>query len=415
MLSSRWQREEAMRGVFEFFSSLMNASVWLHAIFAILLGWAVSVHSNESPSNLVQELRDGEFSYTSVHQFARGSHLSLSTEAPSALENNAEEIPKIIWTYWNNDNLPDFIERCIANWRFFNPGYQIFVVTPSNLDQFIRSEPPKYFGGSAFTPQFQSDWVRMELLALYGGIWMDASTVLLGSLDWVHRMQQFEQKDGLIFYVDHMTHDFNRPVVENWFIASVPGGQFVKNWRKEYTWALDHFTNGFEYANYLRQKYGKRIVDFMLQGMNTEGRCRYLMQHVTALRLMFIDEIDMNFVLLRAEDGPMHLLGTDDLRPSTIEQYVLKWTRVPMMEWKELTELQVPMIKLIGQHRHVLLNRVEMDTKSGNVHSHSLYAQVVDKAASNNFMPPTWRYNLKRRLKNFTAHLKRFFRWFRWN
>ena len=389
----------------------MNASVWLHAIFAILLGWAVSVHSNESPSNLVQELRDGEFSYTSVHQFARGSHLSLSTEAPSALENNAEEIPKIIWTYWNNDNLPDFIERCIANWRFFNPGYQIFVVTPSNLDQFIRSEPPKYFGGSAFTPQFQSDWVRMELLALYGGIWMDASTVLLGSLDWVHRMQQFEQKDGLIFYVDHMTHDFNRPVVENWFIASVPGGQFVKNWRKEYTWALDHFTNGFEYANYLRQKYGKRIVDFMLQGMNSRGHCRYLMQHVVALRLMFIDKIATNFVLLRAEDGPMHLLGTKtkELRPSSVGKYVRKWTRVPMMEWKELTELQVPMIKLIGQHRRALLTQVALDTESGSIHPQSLYAQLIDEDAAASYDESSWH----RRLKAFKMHLNRFLRWLR--
>jgi mannosyltransferase OCH1-like enzyme len=31
----------------------------------------------------------------------------------------------------------------------------------------------------------RSDWVRLELLNRYGGIWLDASTILTESLAWV--------------------------------------------------------------------------------------------------------------------------------------------------------------------------------------------------------------------------------------
>lgn len=356
--------------------------------------------------NIVDQLRTDEFSYASKHQLAPSESVALSFERPSS--QNLHEIPKIIWTYWNDDNLPEFIDRCIANWRFFNPEYQIHVVTRANLDRYINSEPPKHFHKSSYTPQYQSDWVRLELLVRYGGIWMDASAVLLGPLEWVHRHQKFENRDGVIFYVDPLTSDYSKPVVENWFIASVPAAPFIQRWRQVYSWALDRFNNGYEYVQYLRQVHGKQPIDNMLQGMNTKGLSHYLMQHVAALKVMFIDNIDMKFVLLRAEDGPMHLQGSMEVLPWRLFSYARKWTRLPITEWKELTELQVPMIKLVGNHRKALLYQAEHDRAIGAIHPESLYAQLIDEIPSVTYYTPiSWR----RRWASFKTHLLHFSSW----
>jgi mannosyltransferase OCH1-like enzyme len=42
-------------------------------------------------------------------------------------------IPKKIWTYWDNDRLPEIIEKCINTWKKHNPNYEIIVLSKQNL------------------------------------------------------------------------------------------------------------------------------------------------------------------------------------------------------------------------------------------------------------------------------------------
>ena len=57
---------------------------------------------------------------------------------------SVHRIPAIIWTYWNNDTIPDIVKRCIDSWAYHNPEYKINVVTPSNLYDYIDINIKKY-------------------------------------------------------------------------------------------------------------------------------------------------------------------------------------------------------------------------------------------------------------------------------
>ena len=301
--------------------------------------------------------------------------------------------------------MPHLITRCLANWRFFNPDYEIHLISLHNLHLYIDTPPPNFFHKSAFTAQFQSDWVRLELLSRYGGIWIDASTLFLGSLEWVHRMQSFENRDGVVFYVNDLTRDLNRPVIENWFIAATPTSPFIQAWRQEYHFALDHFANGRDYAFHLKKIHSKHVIEHATQGVGANG---YLMQHIAALKLMFVDEVPLNFVLLDSLEGPMHLLSSLKYQDKYVEPYVRKWTQLPMTEWAELARLQVPMIKLIGQQRRALIRRVQMDRRYYRIDSRSLYAQLLDMDSAHT---PEWIVKVMR----FGARLKSFLSKLHWN
>ncbi len=49
----------------------------------------------------------------------------------------SQEIPKTIWTYWDSEDLPDFVSKCIAKWRRLHPDWTIVVLNPKNLKDYL--------------------------------------------------------------------------------------------------------------------------------------------------------------------------------------------------------------------------------------------------------------------------------------
>ena len=130
-------------------------------------------------------------------------------------------IPKVIWTFWNKEPIPPFMTNCIKTWSRSNPQYQINVVTRSKLSKILDLELvpiPKHFND--LSPQYQADWVRLAVLTLYGGIWVDASFIMTASLDFLHAIQERENTEGFQFYLKEFTTIPEFPYYENWFIAA---------------------------------------------------------------------------------------------------------------------------------------------------------------------------------------------------
>ena len=69
---------------------------------------------------------------------------------------------------------------------------------------------------------------------IFGGIWLDASTILTAPLDWVLQAQQAQGSEYLGFYLQRFTTSTQYPVVENWFMAAAPGSAFVTAWQREF-------------------------------------------------------------------------------------------------------------------------------------------------------------------------------------
>ena len=144
-------------------------------------------------------------------------------------------IPRTIWTFWDDaDKVPAIVQMCIATWRKHNPDYSLTVLTMDNH--------MKYTGGVDVrkikhndSKQRASDFVRLLVLAEHGGVWCDASTICLQSLDWVQRkLSSNPDADFVGFYLDGWTRIQQFPVIESWWFACIPRSPLGCAWRDEF-------------------------------------------------------------------------------------------------------------------------------------------------------------------------------------
>ncbi|CAE8645381.1 unnamed protein product [Polarella glacialis] len=176
----------------------------------------------------------------------------------------AAPIPKIVWTFWENlpfppppplpagnssealspsrqqsAQLPPFLDLCIASWRALNPNWEVRVLNPSTMYTWISKEDlPKTF--DQLIVHHQSDAIRLALLAKYGGVWLDADTILLKPLDEVLGPDPSER----LFFTSVSTPHWNETAalsrvrydnrfdqpkfqIENWFLASPAHDPFI--------------------------------------------------------------------------------------------------------------------------------------------------------------------------------------------
>ena len=90
-----------------------------------------------------------------------------------------DKIPKIIWSYWDSDEIPEIVKLSIKSWKKTSPQYKINFMNQKNIETLISL--PAYW--KTLPAYRQSDIIRLRLLEKYGGVWIDASTILLEDLD----------------------------------------------------------------------------------------------------------------------------------------------------------------------------------------------------------------------------------------
>lgn len=208
---------------------------------------------------------------------------------------STETIPRIIWTYWQAAPAPDFIQACLANWRHFAPDHEVRLLDRDGIAHWLPALRPDFDQLPAYR---QADWLRVQLLARHGGIWMDASMLLSRDLGWLHETRRSRAADYVGFYIDRYTTRAQLPVIENWMMASVPGGRFATALATAFDQALDE---GAEAMLQRLRAQGRHAQ--VVQGLSEDFQ-RYLLMHVAASDLLDRTPQLARLVLLRAEDGP---------------------------------------------------------------------------------------------------------------
>ena len=147
------------------------------------------------------------------------------------------QVPRILWSYWHCEEVPQVVRRCLSNWQRQCPGWEIHLIRGSALlDHVDPTAMPVDF--DRLTPARRSDWLRLYLLSRHGGVWIDASTILTGSLDWLVDAQARTGAEFLGHYLEGFCTPGNRPVIDSWCMAAPPGMPFVKDWYDELCRAL---------------------------------------------------------------------------------------------------------------------------------------------------------------------------------
>lgn len=98
-------------------------------------------------------------------------------------------IPKRIWVYWDNPNdMPPYIGICLATMRRNTKGWEFNLVTDENLfdwlpdmrkdlHKVVNAKRPGLSG--RHTVVHQSNYIKASLLYKYGGIALDADTIVM--------------------------------------------------------------------------------------------------------------------------------------------------------------------------------------------------------------------------------------------
>ena len=140
-------------------------------------------------------------------------------------------IPRIIYIYWDKGEAaaPMMVRECIASWRRCNPGWDVHVLSASDVpefvelsDEMVRSLPVQSF----------ADLLRLRLLRKTGGVWADATLFCIAPLD--HWLPVLAQRGFFAFSWTEADRwriwpDVRRRMT-NWFLASEAEGTVIGTW-----------------------------------------------------------------------------------------------------------------------------------------------------------------------------------------
>lgn len=153
-----------------------------------------------------------------------------------------EKVPKIIWTYWHSKDLPIVVRECVGTWKKAMPGWDVRMVHEHNVGEFLIEgiDFPKQTWQEE-KKQTQSDMIRFALVRKYGGMWLDATTILRRNV----LAEQMDEKDEWF-----ACSSFKREIFA---FASIPNGFVVS---KMHAQLYNIIKQGRENrAHYLKTKY----------------------------------------------------------------------------------------------------------------------------------------------------------------
>jgi hypothetical protein len=249
----------------------------------------------------------------------------------------SQEIPKTIWTYWDSEDLPDFVSKCIAKWRRLHPDWTIVVLNPKNLKDYLP-ETDIFKLKFADTKPRQSDFVRLHILPKYGGVWADASMIPTRSWDWVIEEQKKKGSDFVGYYRQGATTRPEYPVIESWFFACPKGSKFVTKLRDEML-TMNSLKNEAEYKENVKA----RGVD--IQNIPQPDYLNiYLSAQAVMQTQMTPEEIKNKIHVSPSEDGPFRHSVRNEWNPAASIKSLCD------LETRELPE----MVKIYGNERRAM-------------------------------------------------------------
>jgi len=93
---------------------------------------------------------------------------------------------KIMWAYWDSglEGMPELCRYSVQSWKVHNPNWRVIILDDHNYKEYVSvSDLPTTF--FSLKVQHRSDLLRLAVLLRYGGIYMDASTLVFKSFDGI--------------------------------------------------------------------------------------------------------------------------------------------------------------------------------------------------------------------------------------
>jgi hypothetical protein len=186
-------------------------------------------------------------------------------------------LPKTIYAYWDKPG-NEIINAHIETWKRNIPkDWTISFITQDNISDYVSKEfLDKY---KDLDPTRFSDFLRVELLAKNGGVWMDAGIILINGefLDKYHNEMIMNHYDVTLYTLKARTE--SAPYLENWFMMAPKNSPYIVD-------LYDEFRRSYEMGFY--QYKAQVLIPSGVELDNTigYGPSTYLMQHAIANYLL---------------------------------------------------------------------------------------------------------------------------------
>ena len=187
-----------------------------------------------------------------------------------AIENTRYRIPHIFWGYWHDpDSVPGIVNECFISWRRNYPTYSIIIVNSNTISKYIkRDELPRKFD-KIKEHQMRSDFIRLALLKKYGGIWLDATILMMKPIAPIWLDHKY---DLAVFHQPWLQTVGDEVIIENWFISAPKNSKIIQLWKDEFTHAVDDFDTIDDYFRQIKK-----------EGVDLQKLVTYLSMHAAFL------------------------------------------------------------------------------------------------------------------------------------
>jgi hypothetical protein len=159
-------------------------------------------------------------------------------------EGFAGPLPKVIWSYWNDPEIPPKLLHILAQRETVLSSWDHRVLNEESVYEYIpRDSFPEGYDG--LIHQHKADWIRLYILKNYGGCWMDASIIVNSDreIERLYAQSLLTESEFTGFYLQANTLNSVRDTyIENWFIMAPARSRLISLWYEEFTEAV---TTGF--------------------------------------------------------------------------------------------------------------------------------------------------------------------------
>lgn len=199
-------------------------------------------------------------------------------------------------------------------------GYKIHLITDKNISDYIQ-DIPYYF--SNLCPAHQADFVRINVICDYGGIWLDSDTLVLNSLDSL--FDYIERKDG--FFIKQ-----NNDILWNGIFGSRAKTALMIEWKKRMRNLLDIKMNYISWC---------AIGNDMLQDIYNKNQDLY--------------------------DNYNIFNGLDNLYPINYDICLTEFIDKPYENYKTIIREYQPLVVIVSSVYKNLENKTENEILEGNM------------------------------------------------
>lgn len=152
-----------------------------------------------------------------------------------------------IWTYWEilpGKVKPEYIDLCLETLIKHNDKYfNIIQLNEKNIYNYL---PNLRNDLNKLKIAQKTDYIRVALLAKYGGIWIDADTIVMQNL--LPIKSKLDQGYDYVGFGCSYNKCFNGyPKPSNWLMASQPNSILMNNLLNNLNKKLDNKKDGYDY------------------------------------------------------------------------------------------------------------------------------------------------------------------------